>query len=554
MKRVFTLVTVLLSMMVLIAHSEDKLATGKTLLKEGKICQAIAMLSKVVEQSPRNIEALQWLGKAYLQAGKPDSAEIMGNNILLVDGKNVEGYRLVLKAQTMQKKIAEAYATYRKGSKDTKNNPALLIELGYLHLVADSVHKAEVAFSRALQSLPKDPDIYRGLGEVYEKMGAEPVAMMKYEQSLEYDSVQVDLRMKLASMYLKERRYNDAAKMYMAILNHDPGNDTAALEIGKIFTLSKQYASAVYYLEPYVMRHPEDTQVWAIYMVNLDKSRQYESALKAAEHLLKSDPNNTKALSLAGKANFMKKEYDKALEYYLKLEKIDTLSFEDAKYMGKAYILQKNDSLGVHYLQKSADMNPEQTDVYSDLGSAYMRLKKYDKAAEMFERKIQQDSTYATGLVNLSLCRMALQQWDKSYQAIKKAIALRPTYAAGYIYLARTLSQMDSLKAARNAYLTATVVADSLGETEKYTNEMGEAFRYITFTYLVDKNYPPALDAVTKAVQFRPTDVELHLWRAQILHALDKREEAKRQYQKVLQLDPNNKDAKKGLDLLELYN
>jgi tetratricopeptide (TPR) repeat protein len=45
----------------------------------------------------------------------------------------------------------------------------------------------------------------------------------------------------------------------------------------------------------------------------------------------------------------------------------------------------------------------------------------------------------------------------------------------------------------------------------------------------------------------------MHLWLAQTLHALNKRDEAKKEYQKVLKLNPNNKDAKKGLDILELY-
>ena len=147
---------------------------------------------------------------------------------------------------------------------------------------------------------------------------------------------------------------------------------------------------------------------------------------------------------------------------------------------------------------------------------------------------------------------MAVKEWEPARSALRTAVQLRPNYVYGHLYLARTLSQVDSLKAARASYETMASMADSM--KSNYKNELGEAYRYITFTHLIDKNYGPALNSVTKAVEYRSDDVELQLWRAQILHALDRRDEAKAQYEKVLRMDPKNADAKKGLDILQLYN
>jgi len=552
MKRFLFFLAVAFLIAVVPASSQDKILAGKTYLKEGKLPEAISMFRKVLEVNPQNTEISLLLGNTYLTINRGDSAEILGKEVLLQNEKNIEAILLVTKAQMAQKKYDDAYATLRKGFKSVKDDASLLVQLGYLHLASDSTHKAEVAFSQAKQITPKDPLIYRGLGDVYLKMGAEPIAIMQYEKSLEYDSVQVDLRIQLADLYLRDRQYNEAAKMYIAVLRQQPNNDKAAYEVGRIYSMSKQYSSAAHYLETYVLDHPEDKDTWGLYMVALDKSRQYESSLKAAEHLLQTNPKNPKALSLAGKAQFIMREYQGAIGYFQRLEAVDTLSVEDAKSLGKAYLAVKNDSLATLYLQKSLDMDSTQSDIYNDLGGAYMRLKKFGPAAAMFEKKFHQDTTYATAYVNYALCNMAMQKWELSREALYQAIRMRPSYVYGHLYLARTLSQMDSIKAARNSYLVAAQLADSL--QDRYKNELGEAYRYVTFTYLVEKVYAPALESVTKAVQFRPTDLELQLWRAQILHALDKRDEAKKQYQKVLQMDPGNKEAKKGLDLLELYN
>jgi tetratricopeptide (TPR) repeat protein len=47
-------------------------------------------------------------------------------------------------------------------------------------------------------------------------------------------------------------------------------------------------------------------------------------------------------------------------------------------------------------------------------------------------------------------------------------------------------------------------------------------------------------------------EVELHLWRAQTLAQLKRYEEARKEYDKILQLDPNNKDAKKGIEIIKM--
>ncbi len=552
MKRIAAIFALVVIILALPTVGQDKMTAGKTMMNQGHFTEAAATFKKLVDANPRNIEAMVWLSKAYLKAGKLDSAEIAAKNILVVDDKNVDAYMLITEVQTAGKRYADAYATLRKGFKQTKNNPALSLQLGWLHLANDSTSQAEVAFSQAKQANPKNAEAYYGLGEAYLKMGAEPVALMQFEESIKYDTVQVELRSKMADLYLKDRRYNEAAKMYISVLRHDPDNDMAALEVGKIYMLAKQYANATHYLGKYVTKHTEDQKTWALYMEALDKSRQYESALEAAEHLLKANPQDPLALRLSAKAHFMMKQYDKSIEFYNKLLAVDTLSADESKRFGKAYYTQKNDSLAIYYMEKSLAKDSTQSDLFNEMGSSYMRMKQWEKAARMFEKKFQSDTTYAAAYVNYALCNMANKNFDAGRVALHKAIQLRPTYIYGHLYLARALASMDSLRAARQSYETAAALADSV--KENYKNELGEAYRYITFSYLVEKVYQPALTSVTKAVEFRPEDVELQLWRAQILHALDRRDEAKTQYEKVLRIDPKNADAKKGLDILQLYN
>lgn len=552
MKKTFWLVGLMLLALAVGARGEDKVAEARQLLEEGKAQEAVALLAPVVLAEPQNGDAILTLGKAYLAAGNPDSAATKGRAYIDIDRKRPDGYILVAQASLAQGKVPDAYVVVRKGIKSTKNNPLLLSELGFVHLAGDSIDQAIVSFSQAKESDPKLATAYRGLGDAYMRLNAESVAILQYEESLKADSTQTDLKYELAKLYFKERRFNDAAALYESILASNPKDDAASLELGQMLYLGKQYATAAKVLEPYVKRHTEDMAAWKMYMDSLFQNKQMEAAVAAANEILKTEPKSPEAERVAGKGYYLLKDYPQSISHYQALASFDTLSADDARYLGKAYYDEgKNDSTAVKYLAESAVKDSTVADTYSELGSAYMRIKQFDKAGAAFERKFTLDPSATSAYVNYALCMEVLQNWQAGRGAILTALERNPNYIPGYYHLGYVLSQMDSLQAAKRAYESFVGMADSL--QSKYGNDLFSAYRFIAVVYLQEKNYPQAEKALNKAVALRPNDAELHLWLAQTLHALNKRDEARREYERVLKIDPNNKDAKKGLDILELY-
>ncbi len=551
MKRLLWTILVLLAFTMAV-QGQDRLTMSKQLLKQDKAEEAIAILKSVVKVDPGNSEAFLVLGRAYLKVGKPDSAEIMGKSNLQINDKKPDGYILVAQAFLKQNKVDDAYAILKKGLKEIPNNTLLLNELGFVNLANDSLNEAIVSFSQAIQIEPKNAVAYRGLGETYLKQGgAESVAINYFLESIKADSSQTDLKYRVAKLYYNDRRFNEAADMYNSILSMNPNDDTAALELGQLYFLARQFGNSAKILGPYAERHPKDLDTWLMYLEALYNARQHSDATAAAEHVLKSQPKSAKAQRLAAKSYYWLRNYDKAIHHYSALNKIDTLSADDAKSWGKAYYYSKNDSMATVYFEKSLAKDSTQSDIYADLGAAYMRMKRFDKAANYFKKKFTEDSTSASAYVNYALSMEVLQKWDAARIALRKVLQINPNYIQGHYHLGYCLSQMDSIPSAMRAYETFVGLADTL--QSKYKNELFSAYRYMAVVHLSNKKYPQAEAALTKVVALKPNDWEMHLWLAQTLHALNKKDEAKKEYQKVLRIDPNNKDAKKGLDMLELY-
>ena len=554
MKKTFFLLTILaVGVFPAAALAADALTAGKQYVEAGKPNEAISVLLPAFMADPFNAKVVLTLGQAYFAAGKPDSAEIMAKMYTGMDKKDPEGYILGARAAVLQKKCGSAYNILRKGLKANKNNVVLLVEQGYTHMACDSVDQAIVSFTQATQISPRYAPAYKGLGDAYIKLNAASVAIMQFEEALRADSSLVELRYALAKMYFKERRFNEAADAYKYIIIQNPEDDDAARELGLIYYLANQFDNSASVLGRYTERHPDDLEAWAMYTESLAASRQYAEAVAAADHVFKTDLKSAIAHRAAAKSQYMLKDYASSIYHYQELGQVDTLSAEDERYMGKAYFDSgpKTDSLAIVHLAQSAALDSTQVDIFPELGAAYMRTKNFAKAAEQYKRKFTMDHTAASAYINYALCMEVLKNWEEARRTLGIVMRENPDYAPGHYHMGYIYSQMDSMALAKRSYESFIALADTL--QSKYPNELYNSYKFISVVYLGEKKYPQAEATLRKAVALRPNDSEMHLWLAQTLHSLNKREEAKAQYQLVLKYDPGNKDAKKGLDLLELY-
>jgi tetratricopeptide (TPR) repeat protein len=542
------------------AIGQDKITKAKDLLQQGKPAEAVSTLQNVLMTDVQFREALLILGNAFLELGQLDSAEVHGKELLSFNEKNIDAILIVAPALAGQKKFGEAYGIVKKGLKANKNNPQLLVELGNIHLAADSVEQAIVAYSQAKEADSKFIRSYIGLGEAYQKLQANAVAILQYEEAVGLDSSRIDLKYTLANLYQKEQRYNDAAKMYIDVIKASKDKVQPSLELGSLYYKAKQFGNAAKVLANFVKVHPENADTWKMFSESVDASKTYDVGLAIADSILMKHPDNPKALKLAGKCSMIlgkstrsAEKQQKAIEHFRKLKAIQPLDAEDAKYLGKANFELKNDSLAIQLLEKSLATDSTQSEIYMDLGFAYMRTKDWKNAARMFEKKYLQDSTFASAYVNYALCEEQLSNWDLSRRALVRALVQAPNFLLGHYHLAYTYQSMDSVQAARKEYGTVITLIDTA--KTRYRNELGNAYRYLAFVGLFEKNYKAALEAIEKALEFRQKDIELLLWHAQTLHSMNRRDEARSEYERIIKIAPKSKeakDAKEKIDRLDL--
>ncbi len=535
---------------VLPVWGQPQLNKSRQLIHQGKFQDALSELRTIIAKpASRTNEAYYLMADAFIGLKLPDSALALGQRLRDEDGKSPAGYVILARSYMAKKDNKEAHEILTKGRQSTKNNAEVLHQFGLLYLAMDSTNQAVVAFSQAKEANTKYAAPFEGLGDAYLKMGSAGMAILQYESYTKMDSTNSNLLEKLARTYHRERQYTKAAMTYFKVAQLDTTNSEVLFTLGRLYFQAKQYGNASRVFQTYVKRFPASAEGWALYMESLYMNKQYKDARDAAEKVRQNEPNSKKALAVIAHAQYELKEYDKAVQTYQQLAKIDTLGLENEKRLGKAYAANKQDSLAAITLEKVLRSDTSQTDLYNDLGTIYMRSRKYHKATAMFEQRFKRDPNATTAYINYALSAMALGRWDSARIALLKVTSLRPDYIPGQVALARTYSQIDSLKRAARVYEKVVQLADTA--VVKYRVELAEAHGIIGVNHLIDKKLEAALDELNTAIRLKDDDPQTRLWRAQTLWSLKRNDDALKEYKVVLRLDPRNKTAKEDMEKLK---
>jgi protein O-GlcNAc transferase len=315
----------------------------------------------------------------------------------------------------------------------------------------------------------------------------------------------------------------------------------------------KQYDNAATYLKLYTQRFPKEIEPWGMYAEALFNLRQYSEALDAAGQVLKADPKNEKALRYQATALFVMKKYKESVDSYKKLQAVDTMKVDDYMRMGDANMELKQTQAAVTAYEEVLKLDPNRKDVFNKAAAAFMSDFKWAQAAALFQRRFTIDSSSAalSSYLNYASCKIALKEYDSARIAYRTFISRKADYPAAWLGLAHALLLMstDSLQRARVAYEEWLKLVPAADEA-KYKKDLAEAHKNIGVAYLVDKKYEQAIAPLKKSLQYIEADDDTHLRLGQAYQMLGNKEEAIKEYQRALKLNPKNKDAKKGLELM----
>ncbi|MBN8701744.1 MAG: tetratricopeptide repeat protein [Bacteroidetes bacterium] len=474
----------------------------------------------LIQATPNNGEYFFHFGECYFKQENLVAAESMYKKGIAVNATNPLCYVGLGKVQWYAKNETEAKANFFKAQTLAQNKSAVVnmrVAETYINAENKNLVEAMNLLAQAQKMDNKNAEVYLLIGDAYLEQNNGTEAIKNYDKAKEFDKTSAKALLRMGQLYSRAKNYNLALDYYKQATDLEPLYAPAYREKAELYFRAGKYDDAVaQYKEFLKLNNNISAQIR--YTGFLYQAKKYKESIAQGVEVLSKDSSNIYLYRYLGFSYFENGDYPNGLarmeNFFKKATPETRIIQQDYEYYGKLLAKTGKDSLGVIALLKAAELDTTKKDIYGDLAAAYLKMKKYPEAISAYNKKIAA-SPKPTANDNFGLGRA--YYYSKEYVNADSAFAritrTNPEYPLGYLWRARANTQLDANneKWLAKPHYETFIIKVKPEETEKSKKDLTEAYTYMAAYYAKQKDLPN-----TKA-----------------------------QFQKVLELDPNNAQAKK---------
>lgn len=488
---------------------------------------------QILQQDPNNATAWYYLEKDYLLEDKlnkaSDTIQLAPANV-----KNDPWYKVAYGTVLLQQgKKDEASSSFNDAIKDTREKDA-----GILSSVADAnitsksgdINYAIDLLNKAIKRDKKNAALYVLLGDAYLKTSNGSEAFKAYQKATEVNDKYAQAYHKLGEIFVSQKNPEMYLGYFQKAIAADP-NYAPSLYRLYVYEFNRNPAKAMEYYNQYMAKSDISIQneydLADLYFIN----KQYANAIQKADAIVKAEgekvgPRLYKLISYSyAEQKDSAKAFDYMQNYFAKAADSNTVA-KDYLLMGDLYAsVKQDDSLAFTYYDKAVALEKDSSELvkyfkrFADLAAAD---KNYSQQAKWLG-KYYLSSGNATNidLFNWGLAHYRAGEYAAADSAFGIYVSKYPEQSFGYYWQAKSKALADNDMTqglAIPAYQKLIEVLEKNPNDANYKKWLVESYAYLAaYQTNTQKNY-------TEAVNY---------------------------FEKVLQVDPENADAKKYIAILQ---
>src|SRR5579859_554230 len=232
-----------------------------------------------------------------LTTGRYIQAIRQGEAALAKGRATYDVYMLLGQAYAKQGRAADAANAYAQAARLRPTSDALIAE-GEARRTIHQPDVALLAFTRARQLDPRNPDISYQIGETCLELGRLAEAEGDLRDALSQRPRHAPTLVALGRLHAMRKQWDDALAMLKRATECDPPNATAYLELGRTLLGQKRPAEALRALEQSAALAPASAEIQIALGVGFSAVGRRDAARKAIRRALELDPANAEARHL----------------------------------------------------------------------------------------------------------------------------------------------------------------------------------------------------------------------------------------------------------------
>jgi tetratricopeptide (TPR) repeat protein len=518
-----------------------------------RIAGYLALIDKDVKTAISKFEAANQI--------KPDQPEMVLSLVqaLFADRQNDAGEKyakqLIEKQKTYGPMYDALYYYYVRNNhpeqgeellkKKVENNPTqgpYVLQLALHYYMTKRQPEMTATLARLTSDKKTYPDGHLEAGDFYLRIRDLNDALAQYDLGQKEDGKNKRTYQKrMVEVLGTEGKHDEAAKIVDALLKQDPkDSDVLAMHASLLLQTGdkKQIKTVINELQPLVAKSPKNATLHynlaRAYMAPSD-SQNLDQARIHFQEAIKFEPRYTPAKVALGELQLARGDNSAALQTAEDIIKTDPTNLA-------ALLMRTNALMRLGEIQKARDeiaaelkLYPKSNDVVFQLGQLEFFQKNYKQAEAAFQALLQANDP--RGLPGVMESKVAQSQWDEAIQIAQTQLKQAPDRADYRLSLAKIYFRAGKFVESANQY---QMLIDKNPKVADLYVRMGEAKGN-------GNDINGAIEAFKKGREVEPSNYLPVLELALLYNRTGRDEEARRTYEEVIKLQPDNVEALNNL-------
>ena len=503
---------------------------AEDLLYYKKFESAENLLNQIVKNNPENAEA--W----YLLSEVQDSGnELDLKNTLQNAPANIKGdpYFLIATGKILleESKSEEARGYFEQALEKTKyKRPEILLAVAKAQTGSENgdANYAIELLNKAIKKNKNDPTLYTELGKAYRKLNNGTEAFKAFRQAIEADKNFAEAYYLTGMIFRTQNNWDLYLEYFNSAIQADANYAPAYYQLYYHYYF-RNVNTAKEYLEKYIALSDHKIENDYDYTDILYLTKNYTQAIELAKKLIETDKEETPAriYKLIGYSYHESNDHSKAFDYmyqYFDAAPDSILIAKDFILLADLYAEKQKIDTAMFFYKVGTELEKDSaslTKYYKTLADLAKQQKDYaERAIWLGKYYVSNQKSTNLDLFNWGLAWFQAGNYIKSDSVFARYVDKYPTQVFGYYWRGRSNAAIDSTMEQGLAiphYLKVVEIGE-LDTTGNSKRQLIESYGYLAgYETNQNKNY-------SKAVEY---------------------------FEKLLQLDPNNDQAKKNVQILK---
>ena len=419
---------------------------ARRLAKKGDLAQAEAALNAAVEKDPASSFLKREMIRTLHKQKKTDQALAMAEALVDQEPDNVDNLLILVRLKKGSEYDEDLSEILNRILELDPENQSTYLRLGKIYMDTGESDKALELFSQMAEVFPDYYVAHFYLGESLLLKGRTAEAEAEFLKTLELEPELVEPRFRLIDIYQSTTPEKNKEKIlsgYKAILELEPDNDRALFELALFHYKNNEMEKA----DPIFARLGETLKENPrLIMGAVDtfiSRKRYEDAIIVFTQIRKVDPANTNLNFFLGMAHEAMDHTDKAIEYYLKVTPDHPQYKKTILSIAFLYRDKGNTREALRFLEQHHQQSPADIDIISYLASFYEEDKRYDTAMTLLQKGLKQSPDNTTLMFKLGAIQDKAGLRQDCINTMKALIRKDPGHASALNYLGYTYAEMD---------------------------------------------------------------------------------------------------------------